>query len=73
MRVLAGSAKPKRFCKEAFEFDKDNPDASFWLADVRQKQGRFDDAVEIMERSVSSMERPELARLCFLERRARRR
>ncbi len=52
--------------QRALEFDKDNPDASFWLADVRQKQGRFDDAVEIMERSVFSMEHPELARLCFL-------
>ncbi len=55
---------------KAFELNTDNPDATFWLADVRQKQGRFDDAVEIMERSVSSMEssveQPELARLCFL-------
>ena len=52
--------------QKAFEFDKDNSDASFWLADVRQKQGRFDDAVEIMEQAVFSRKDPELAMRCFL-------
>ena len=52
--------------QEAFELNKDNEDAFVWLADVRQKQGRFDDAVEIMERAVFSREHPELALRCFL-------
>jgi TolB-like protein/Tfp pilus assembly protein PilF len=52
--------------QKAFEFGDDNGDASFWLADVRQKQERFDDAVEIMERAVLSKDQPELASLCFL-------
>jgi serine/threonine-protein kinase len=52
--------------QEAYELNKDNTDAFVWLADVRQKQGRFDDAVEIMERSVLSRQRPELALRSFL-------
>ena len=52
--------------QEAYELNKDNEDAFVWLADVRQKQGRFDDAVEIMERAVFSREHPELAMRCFL-------
>ena len=43
-----------------------NTDAFVWLADVRQRQGRFDDAVVIMERAVFSKEHPELALRCFL-------
>ena len=52
--------------QQASELNKDNVDAFIWLADVRQKQGRFDDAVEIMERAVFSKEHPELAMRCFL-------
>jgi len=63
---LGKLSEAEPFLQKAYELNKDNPDASFWLADVRQKQGRFDDAVEIMERSVFSTEHPELARLCFL-------
>ena len=52
--------------RQASELNKENVDAFFWLADVRQKQGRFDDAVEIMEQAVFSSKDPELARRCFL-------
>ena len=67
--ILAGLGRlneAEPLFRQASELNKDNEDAFFWLADVRQKQGRFDDAVEIMERAVFSREHPELAMRCFL-------
>jgi serine/threonine-protein kinase len=52
--------------QEAIELDADYLDASIWLADVRQKQGRFDDAVKIMERLVLAVDDNDIALRCYL-------
>jgi tetratricopeptide (TPR) repeat protein len=63
---LARLEEAETLLLKALEFDKENPEASVWLADVRQKQGRFGDAVKIMERAVFSVDDPELAMRSFL-------
>jgi tetratricopeptide (TPR) repeat protein len=63
---LGRLSEAETLLQKALKFDKENPEASVWLADVRQKQGRFDDAVRIMERAVFSVDDPELAMRSFL-------
>ncbi len=57
---------PRTALHKVLEFDKDYMDASTSLADVRQKQGRFDDAVELMERLVFSVDDRDISLRCYL-------